>query len=194
MKFIWVLFGFAAAKNVMINEKEANEVLDAKISRQKRASTGCWFPPCDGVTTAAVALSESQLEVQKIEVYKQLTLDHKLISVESWGELKERLENNANVDRKIPEQLEHCISPCKRENWREKVFSRNGNSHEEKKETQEKLYEETGSDEYDFNKNPVFACTKCYQYIPSSVPGAPSKMCFLINQPALRLLMNCKDD
>merc|ERR1712178_457072 len=102
-----------------------------------------------------------------------MTFDNNLISVESWGELKERLENNANVNRKIPEALEKCISPCKREDWRENHFSSGKNSHEERKEYQEEQYEKTGLKKFDKNFNPVFACTKCYKYIPNEVPGKP---------------------
>merc|ERR1712046_208592 len=84
MKFIFVLFGFSAAENVMINEKEANEVLDAKIARQKRDS--CWFPPCGDSTTASAvttAIPEAKQEENTHEAYKQITFDHNLISVES---------------------------------------------------------------------------------------------------------------
>ena len=158
-----------------------------KLTQKMKTKTGC-FPVVFFFHNVPCTNSE------QAKVFTQLALDQNLMSVESWGELKEKLENNGNVDSAIPEALEKCISPCAREDKREKWWSRNGNSCEERKEGQEKDFEQTGEKKFDKRFNPIISCPKCFQFVPNSIPGKPSKACWLPGvkaNPIMAVALKC---
>merc|ERR1712110_570995 len=170
----FLFLGTVYAGTIYIDEKSANEMLESRVKRQL-----CLNPFGCGPATTAAPKSEEEQQKEITDIYRQMTLDQHLMSRESWGELKESLEANENVDPVIPEMLEKCVSPCQKEDRRENWYSRNGNSQEERKEHQEDMYEKTMDSKYDKRQNPIIVCPKCYQFVPNSIPGKPSLACKL---------------
>merc|ERR1712038_2068484 len=146
-----------AESDIFADSTEANSVL-----RNKR-----FLGDILGTTAAAEPKS---YEEQKQETFNKFIDDYHLTSVEAWGELKEVMEGKKRAD--VPEEkvdeLESCVSSCKRkEKWLK--FGPGDKSIEEKKQNQEEAYEKSCDngkcDENVFNEK-LIPCPKCFRYVP----------------------------
>merc|ERR1712004_58682 len=157
MKSIVFIFGLALAKDPLQNNKEANSVLRAKRS----PSDDCGFFGCATTTGSPKSYDEQQKDAADAFITK-----YHLTSVESWEEMKDKFEENADVPEEAVDELESCVGKCWMEDKKEKIKP-GDKSVEERKENQEKAFEKTG-DENSFLPR-IVPCPKCFRYIPKEV-------------------------
>merc|ERR1712038_873444 len=154
-----------AESDIFADSTEANSVL-----RNKR-----FLGDILGTTAAAEPKS---YEEQKQETFNKFIDDYHLTSVEAWGELKEVMEGKKRAD--VPEEkvdeLESCVSSCKRkEKWLQ--FGPGDKSIEEQKENQEEKFEKCTKKgekkskcDKAFDKK-LIPCPKCFRYVPIVTTG-----------------------
>ena len=159
MKSVFFLFGLAfATKNPLLqNAEEANNFL--RLKRSPGWFDGTTLAPGQKKTEATTQDYKSQQEAQK----EQFLTQYSLTSVESWGELKEKMEANGQVPEEKVDELEDCASKCKKQAAWDKMLP-GDRTIEEKKENQEKCFEKT--DEQSCFAERLIPCPKCFRYIP----------------------------
>merc|ERR1712066_95054 len=150
-----------AQNDIFENENEANSLL-----RSKRFIFGT-----TDVNQVATTQNPEEVKRQKVEDFIET---YHLTSVEAWGELKETMEKKERAD--VPEEkvdeLETCVSKCKRrERWLR--FGPGDKSIMEQKQNQEEAYEKSCEkgrcDESVFKK--LIPCPKCFRYVPAVSGG-----------------------
>lgn len=160
MKSVFFLFGLAfAEKNpLMKNAEEANNFL-----RLKR-SPG-WLDATTGAPGSKTDATTQNYQDQQDAQNAQFIDQYSLTSVETWGELKEKMEKNEDVPEEKVDELESCASKCKWEDKKES-YRRGDRSIEERKENQEKCYEKSGQKDQACFAEKIIPCPKCFRYIP----------------------------
>merc|ERR1712066_710093 len=148
-----------AQNDIFENENEANSLL-----RSKRFIFG---------TTDANqrATTQSPEEVKREKVDQFIETYH-LTSVEAWGELKETMEkkNRADVPEEKVDELESCVSKCKRrERWLRFGPGDKSIMEQKQEEAYEKSCEKGRCDESVFKK--LIPCPKCFRYVPAVSDG-----------------------
>ena len=161
MKSAFIMFGLAVANEnpLFKNVEEANNFL-----RIKR-STG-WFDATTGAPGSKTDATTQDYHEQQEAQAEQFIKQYHLTSVESWDELKERLEANANIPKNKVDELENCVSSCNWEN-RKEFFRPGDRSIGEKKQNQENCYEKSDAKDESCFAEKLIPCPKCFRYIPT---------------------------
>merc|ERR1719461_1657256 len=163
LSFFVVSIFAAENSNIFEDANEAKSLLRGKRFKFLDTLLG-------GTTDANQKATTQSYEEHKRQKVENFIETYHLTSVEAWGELKEIMEakKRSQVPEEKVDELESCVSSCKRrEKWLK--FGPGDKSIEEKKQNQEEAYEKSCDkgrcDESVFKK--LIPCPKCFRYVPA---------------------------
>merc|ERR1739848_86379 len=152
----------ALKQDPFIPKEQAADVFD-NSGREPRG----WFDFTTAANGATTANTQTCVEGKHGRQYcfeSDIIKQHHLTSVESWEEFKDKLEVKKHIPEEQVDELERCVSSCKRHDiWNDLK----GVAHEELKEDYEKCVKNHGEN-YDCGDYPM-ACPKCFQKIPKNM-------------------------